>query len=36
LLKITQDGFYELMSSNMEIMQGIVKLITTRLRKATN
>jgi len=36
LLKITQDGFYELMSSNMEIMQGIVKLITNRLRKATN
>jgi len=36
LLKITQDGFYELMSSNMEIMHGIVKLITTRLRKATN
>jgi len=36
LLKITQDGFYELMSSNMEIMQGIVKLITSRLRKATN
>ena len=36
LLKITQGGFYELMSSNMEIMHGIVKLITTRLRKATN
>ena len=36
LLKITQDGFYDLMSSNMEIMHGIVKLITTRLRKATN
>ena len=36
LLKITQDGFYELMSSNMEIMHGIVKLITNRLRKATN
>ena len=36
LLKITQDGFYELMSSNIEIMQGIVKLITNRLRKATN
>ena len=26
LLKITQDGFYELMGSNMEIMHGIVKL----------
>ena len=36
LLKITQDGFYELMSSNMEIMHGIVKLITNRLRKETN
>ena len=36
LLKITQDGFYELMSSNMEIMHGIAKLITNRLRKATN
>ena len=36
MLKITQDGFYELMSSNMEIMHGIVKLITNRLRKATN
>jgi CRP-like cAMP-binding protein/ATP/ADP translocase len=34
LLKITQEGFYELMSSNMEIMQGIVKLLTGRLRKA--
>ena len=36
LLKITQDGFYELMGSNMEIMHGIVKLITNRLRQATN
>ena len=34
LLKITQEGFYELMSSNMEIMHGIVKLLTNRLRNA--
>lgn len=36
LLKITQKDFYEIMSSNMEIMQGIVKLLTSRLREAIN
>ncbi len=36
LLKITQEDFYEIMSSNMEIMQGIVKLLTGRLRNAIN
>lgn len=36
LLKITQEDFYEIMSSNMEIMQGIVKLLTGRLRDAIN
>jgi len=33
LLKITQEDFYEIMSSNTEIMQGIVKLLTSRLRE---
>jgi len=36
LLKITQEDFYEIMSSNIEIMQGIVKLLTGRLRDAIN
>ena len=36
LLKITQEDFYEIMSSNMEIMHGIVKLLTGRLRDAIN
>ncbi len=34
LLKITQDGFYEVMGSNSEIMEGIIKLLTGRLREA--
>lgn len=34
LLQITQEGFYELMSSNLEILQGIVRLLTRRLRAA--
>jgi len=34
LFKISQGGFYEAMGSNMEIMQGIIKLLTGRLRKA--
>ncbi|MEE8437196.1 MAG: cyclic nucleotide-binding domain-containing protein [Candidatus Neomarinimicrobiota bacterium] len=34
LFKISQGGFYEAMRSNMEIMQGIIKLLTGRLRKA--
>ncbi len=34
LLQITQEGFYELMSSNLEILQGIVRLLTNRLRAA--
>lgn len=36
LLKITQEDFYEIMSSNMEIMRGILKLLTGRLRDAIN
>ncbi len=36
LLKITQEDFYEIMSSNIEIMQGILKLLTGRLRDAIN
>jgi len=34
LLKISGDAFYEIMSGNMDIMQGIVKLLTSRLRSA--
>lgn len=34
LLKINQEGFYELMSGNLEIMRGILKLLTNRLRDA--
>lgn len=34
LLKISGDAFYEIMSGNMDIMQGIVKLLTGRLRDA--
>jgi HEAT repeat protein len=34
LLKISQDAFYELMSSNFEIMNGILKIISSRLREA--
>ena len=34
LLKISQDAFYELMSSNFEIMNGILKIISSRLRDA--
>ena len=34
LLKISQDSFYELMSSNFEIMNGILKIISSRLRDA--
>lgn len=34
LLKISGDAFYEIMSGNMDIMQGIVKLLTGRLREA--
>ena len=32
LLKISQDGFYELMSGNSEIMQQIIKLLSGRIR----
>jgi len=34
LLKISGDAFYEIMSGNMDIMQGIIKLLTARLREA--
>jgi AAA family ATP:ADP antiporter len=33
LLKIAQDGFYELMAGNAEIMQEIIKLLSGRLRE---
>ena len=33
LLKVDQNGFYELMASNQEIMQQIVKMLARRLRK---
>jgi CRP-like cAMP-binding protein len=35
VLKIQQDKFYELMASRMEIMQSIVKMLSLRLRAAT-
>ncbi len=34
LLKINGEDFYDLMASRMEIMQGIVKVLTHRLREA--
>ena len=34
LLKINQDVFYELMESNADIMRQIIKLLTSRIRKA--
>jgi hypothetical protein len=34
LLKINQDVFYELMESNADIMKQIIKLLTSRIRKA--
>lgn len=34
LFKIAQEEFYEVMGSNSEIMQGIIKLLTGRLREA--
>jgi len=34
LLEINGEDFYDLMASRMEIMQGIVKVLTQRLRKA--
>ena len=33
LLKIDQEGFYELMASNPEIMKQIVKILTRRVRE---
>ena len=33
LLKINQEGFYELMSSSPEIMKQIVKILTRRIRE---
>jgi CRP-like cAMP-binding protein len=32
MLKISQDGFYELMAGNSEIMQQIIKMLSGRLR----
>ena len=32
LLKINQEGFYQLMASNPQIMKQIVKLLTRRVR----
>ena len=32
LLKINQDGFYELMAGNAEIMKQIIRLLTGRVR----
>jgi CRP-like cAMP-binding protein len=32
LFKIAQDGFYELMAGNSEIMQQIIKMLSGRLR----
>jgi len=34
LLRIAQEEFYEVLGSNTEIMQGIIKLLTSRLREA--
>ena len=34
VLKIEEVGFYELMAGNIEIIQGIVKILSKRLRKA--
>ena len=34
LLEINGEDFYDLMASRMEIMQGIVKVLTQRLREA--
>ena len=34
LLKIEREDFYDLMASRMDIMQGIVKVLTGRLREA--
>jgi len=34
LLRINGEDFYDLLASRMEIMQGIVKVLTRRLRKA--
>jgi len=35
-IMLVKEDLYEIMSSNMEIMQGIVKLLTGRLRDAIN
>ena len=34
LFKIEQEGFYEVMGSQNDIMEGIIKLLTGRLRVA--
>ena len=34
VLKIDEVGFYELAAGNIEIIQGIVKILSKRLRKA--
>jgi CRP-like cAMP-binding protein len=34
LLKIEQDAFYEVLSRNQELMLGMIRLLTSRLRAA--
>jgi CRP/FNR family cyclic AMP-dependent transcriptional regulator len=34
LFQIEQEGFYEVMGSQSDIMEGIIKLLTSRLRIA--
>ncbi|MBT7115177.1 MAG: cyclic nucleotide-binding domain-containing protein, partial [Candidatus Marinimicrobia bacterium] len=36
LFKIEQEGFYEVMGSQSDIMEGIIKLLTGRLRVAND
>jgi len=34
LLQIPQDGFYDVMAANPEVMNGVIRLLTARLRRA--
>jgi CRP/FNR family cyclic AMP-dependent transcriptional regulator len=34
LLRIDQEAFYEVLSQNQELMHGIIRLLTSRLRTA--
>ena len=36
LLKISQKNFYDIMMSHLEVMKGILKMLTDRLRKLTD